>query len=498
MVIKENTPQAEIMAQMYVDKAFFGRFMFPKVFKDATPQFHHEIYDLMGSEDRLNAMICFRGSAKSTIALFVNPMHLVAFCPREDLEFIPLCSESQLQSINHLTQIKSEIESNGRFRQGFGDLRGERWGQTDIITSNGCRIMAMGMRQKVRGIRHMHVRPTHFMADDLESETNTQTPEMRNANFKWMLNAVIPSLDPDRGKLVNIGTIVHHDCILNRIRTDPHWNVVEYAIVDDLGKPTWKDRFPLERINKYKAEYESQGRLASFYQEYMNIPTPPEDKGFTEEDIQWHSSEYEMLEHNVKVLRHHNGESRVINTFMGIDLAVGTDIDNDQNAWVVMGIDHEFNIYVLETKTKRTSDPDLICKISLDLIEKYDMDAVGIETVQFQQVMATLLMKRRIARGLRFGMSEFKPRNRKDVRLYSLQPDFKMHKVFLRKDQMESFFIELLHFPRARHDDQMDAFYYARQVAYKPVMADPGALIKRKKTYMVDYETGQVPSWQVL
>jgi predicted phage terminase large subunit-like protein len=497
LVITDKTSKLDILAQMYTDKAFFGRMMFPRVFKHSTPQFHNDIYQQMSGDYKLNAMVCFRGSAKSTIALFVHPMHLIAFCPKDDLEFIPLVSESQAQSINHLTQIKYEIEHNRRFKECFGELKGDRWGATDVTTSNGVRVTAMGMRQKMRGIRHLHLRPSHIMLDDLESELNTKTPEMRNENWKWLQNAVIPALDPDRGRLSLIGTIVHHDCILFRVRDNEHWNVVEYAIVDQDGRPVWPDRFPLSWIEQTRAEYESQGRLASFYQEYMNIPTPPEDKGFNEDDIRWHDREFKVLEHRVKALIDDTGKSRVINTFLGIDLAVGVELDHDRNALVVIGVDSEFNIYLLHIETKRTSDPDEIVERALHLAEYYDIDGCGIETVQYQQALATLLMKRKVSRGLMFNISDFKPRNRKDVRLYALQPDFKAHKVFLKKNH-EDMLMELLHFPRGRHEDILDAYYYARSVAYMPTIDSTEEMIKYKDQYMHDWEDGHVLSWRVL
>lgn len=499
MIITDKTSKYDILAQMYVDKPFFGRMLFPRVFKHATPQFHRDIYAQMDGEYKLNAMICFRGSAKSTIALFVHPMHLIAFCPKDDLEFIPLVSESQSQSINHLAQVKNEIESNSRFHNLFGNLRGTRWGATDIITNNGVRVKAMGMREKFRGIKHLYMRPTHVMLDDLESELNTKSPEMRNDNWFWLQNAVIPALDPDRGRLSLIGTIVHHDCILYRIRDNEHWNVVEYAIVDSEGRPTWEDRFPLSWINKTKAEYESQGRLASFYQEYMNVPTPPEDQGFTEDDIKWHNHRFEIGEHSVKmIINTTTGEKIPVNTFMGIDLGVGEELKHDQSAFVVIAVDSKFNIYVLYVDTIRTSDPDKIVDIILHLAEFYDIDGAGVETVQYQQALATLLMKRKAERGMLFALGDFKPRNAKDVRLYSLQPDFRAHKVFLDKGQkkQEQFLLELLHFPRGRHDDILDAYYYARNMAYKPMDLDVDTIVKMKSEYIDAAVSGL--SWRVL
>ena len=59
------------------------------------------------------------------------------------------------------------------------------------------------------------------------------------------------------------------------------------------------------------------------------------------------------------------------------------------------------------------------------------------------------------------------PRTPKSVRLESLQPHFCRKKMFIRKD-MTSLEDELLMYPRGKHDDLLDGFFYANKNAYKP------------------------------
>lgn len=496
MVIGPNTQREEILAQMYVDKAFFGRVMFPSVFHNNTPPFHKEIYDLLDNEHKLNALVCFRGSAKSTIALFVEPMHQICFNTNDKREYILLCSESQAQSINSLTQIKHECESNDAIHHYFGNLKGDRWGTTDLFSSTGVRVQALGMGQKVRGVRYMEQRPTRVMLDDIESELNTLTPEMRQKNYNWVMSTVLPAIDPTRGKITTIGTIVHYDCMLARVKALPQWNRVEFAIVDNQGNPTWPSRYPLSWIKETRKTYEDDGKLALFYQEYMNIPTPPDEQGFREKDLRWWEGHFEMGPHRTKCIAFRTGERRAVNTFMGVDLAVGMNHQNDRNALVIVAVDSENNWYIVDTHTFRSSDPDAIVSQILDKCLLYDVDHVGIETVQFQQALSTHLLNKRNLHGYRFGISDFMPRNKKDVRLYSLRPNFKAHKVFLKSD-MDEFLQELFQFPRGRHDDLMDAFYYATAVAYKPRYELPEEMINAKARYYSS-RISSTPTWKVL
>ena len=59
------------------------------------------------------------------------------------------------------------------------------------------------------------------------------------------------------------------------------------------------------------------------------------------------------------------------------------------------------------------------------------------------------------------------PRTSKSYRLESLQPLFANKKVFMKKT-MQAFEDELLLYPRGKHDDLLDGFFYANKNAYKP------------------------------
>jgi len=86
------------------------------------------------------------------------------------------------------------------------------------------------------------------------------------------------------------------------------------------------------------------------------------------------------------------------------------------------------------------------------------------------------------------------PRQGKTERLEGLQPMFARGNVYLRKNHketnnMESFQDELLIFPRGKHDDTIDAFFYAVKGAFPPyhdvILSDTknNRKLQNKRTY---------------
>jgi len=60
------------------------------------------------------------------------------------------------------------------------------------------------------------------------------------------------------------------------------------------------------------------------------------------------------------------------------------------------------------------------------------------------------------------------PRTSKSYRLESLQPLFASNKVYIQSS-MQAFVDELLLYPRGKHDDLLDGFFYANKNCYKPL-----------------------------
>lgn len=165
--------------------------------------------------------------------------------------------------------------------------------------------------RKTRGVIQKHSRPTLIIVDDFESESNAPTPERRVANKKWITEAVIPCLTPD-GRLVMVGTVISDDCFLMWAKEASSWITLEYTIVDEhFGEPTWQDRFPKEKIEQIRKEFEEFGNLGGFYQEYMNQPQVPEDVRLKNNGFKYHDFDVVRI-NNLNYLQNINADDRIL------------------------------------------------------------------------------------------------------------------------------------------------------------------------------------------
>ena len=99
----------------------------------------------------------------------------------------------------------------------------------------------------------------------------------------------------------------------------------------------------------------------------------------------------------------------------------------------------------------------------------YDSAKTRIESVGYQEMLRQYIKEKSEELGLFIPGLEVKenPRTSKSYRLESLQPLFANKKVYMKKT-MEAFENELLLYPRGKHDDLLDGFFYANKNAYKP------------------------------
>lgn len=460
-------------------ESFMTIFM-PKAAYAATPDFHREIYsDLQNQDLRRLAIIAPRGHAKSTATSIVYPLWKICNHPTDDDYFCIIISESQSQAINFLTVIKNNLMKNHLLRAYYGDLVGEKWTEDEIVTKNNCRIVAKGTGQKIRGLlmgSETITRPKDIIMDDFESENNSDTAEKIDKNIKWITKAVEPSLADD-GRLITIGTIVHERAYLKRLKDDPAFKTHFYqAVVGadgkniEVGKPLWPERFSMKRLLEIKASYEARGESDAFWQEYMNIAVSLDDQTFREEWNKIEDGEYGYSDkHHMSYIKRGN-LIIPINVGVGVDLAISVASTADFTVVAAVGTDFDGNKYILDYKRIKTNRMNKIINTIFDVANTYHANTVCIETVQFQQIIATEFREQMQIRNAHFGIVEHNPRNSKDSRIKALQPIFARGAMYQRS-WMNELRAELFAFPNAAHDDILDAVWYAEHVSHPPELS---------------------------
>lgn len=484
-----------ILKKLKGSMALFGRHCFPTALRKTTPPFHRDIYAALNRESERRVLIAApRGTAKSTVTTLILPLHRIAFKDPDKDEFIVIVSESQAQSVNFLSRIKYHLLHSQEFKNIFGDQgpnTASRWAQTDIVTANGVRIVAVGTGQRVRGFIEGDTRPTLIIIDDFESELNAFTPEGRTKNRKWITEAVIPSLADD-GKIAMIGTVISEDCFLCWAKGSSAWSVLWYAIVDENEDSIWPERFPQKRIMQIKEEYQSVGNINGFYQEYMNIAQSPDEAPFKPEWIKLHHYDYERIKGQPCLVKETGSGKDIvpIELYGGIDPASSLSQLADFFVMVTLGIDHAGNKYIVDIDRGRitpSEQPDLI----INKFKKYHHKKIKIETVAYQEALRSQVKKMMTEQNLYIpGLEKgVKPRNRKSERLLSLVPMLAKGEFFFRpQDTIAQG--EFLSYPKGRNDDIMDAVWTALEGA-RPCRIesfDPKRM-KKKENKLLDWMT---------
>src|SRR5690606_17410783 len=103
--------------------------------------------------------------------------------------------------------------------------------------------------QSIRGKKYGANRPSLIILDDVESQSQAQSPEQRAKLKDWLLKDVIPAGQTDgSSNIIMIGTCLHTESLLSELLVMPGWEAQKYQAVlndssqQDLWK-TWRSLF---------------------------------------------------------------------------------------------------------------------------------------------------------------------------------------------------------------------------------------------------------------
>jgi len=399
-----------------------------------------------------------------------------AFDPEKktfDKRLIVIASKTQGHAVNRLQVIKDVITFSEPFRQLFGYWGKEnaiKWTNDEIILKNGSAVVCKGTTQQIRGMNIGGTRPTYIVLDDPEDENNTKTDEAMEGNLRALLQGAVPSLDARGGRICVVGTPITQRCIVETLKEMEDWTTVKYSYVNTRADGTrfslWPEIKSLQELDELKRSLDNIGRVSVFYKEYMCEITGDEDQLFRPEYIRYYEGEFTRT--NDGWYLGVNGIQKAVNLFVGVDPASSTKGNADYSVIMVVAMDRDRNLYVVEYYRRRVS-PMVLADAILQMYHKWKPERVNIESVGYQEMLRDYIRTQVFIPGLEV---KYTPRGeKKKERLESLETYFASKRVYLKKG-MDEFEDELLLFPRASHDDTVDAFWYALRRLYEPVHED--------------------------
>ena len=272
--------RAALLKTFFNDRPLAHRVLFAHRRPNATPAFHNQmILDWHDFNTPRVLQMTFRGSAKSTIA---EEAILLMAGFREFRNGL-IVGETESRAQERLKAIRHEIDTNELLLEVFGDLKGDTWSDSELILSNGIRLLAMGRGQAIRGIKHNDARPDAVFCDDLENKDIVRNKDQRQKTITWFWTELLPACDPNAVVRV-AATPLDPDALAVRLTREPDWVVHIYPItyIDEFGatRPTWPDRFPLSKVENLRNSFVRQGLLRDFNMEYMCTVVANEDRAF--------------------------------------------------------------------------------------------------------------------------------------------------------------------------------------------------------------------------
>ncbi len=489
----------------------------PSMIRRESPEFHYEIAEkLMSPAIKKLVIQAPRGFAKTTLVAVVFTLwHIFVsdFARGEERrpKFVVLGSKSlRPHTINLLETIKNILEDSKVLKAMFGDWgpsTAVRWTTTEIVLKDGTTVLCRGASQPIRGLNKYGRRPTLFVWDDPEDEKNTRTIEAMSQNMDVLLKGVLPALCTEFGdKVVVIGTPLHERGMVNELErmagleskpildketgeiiAESGWVSLHYSGIihgDDQelseGRSLWPEKVPLEVMLAEKAEYEEAGKLSVFYSETMCEIVSDADRVFAKYGLWNGRLEYKNGYHFLVVTHigdqsEHKGKRKLslkelkepkiipVNVFMGVDPASSTNSRADRTVIMPVAIDAKDNRYVLPYWAGRFKPLQVADQI-IRMDSTYLPMRIRIEKVGYQE-----MLKEQVKGRTKTRVSGGKPRSEKKTdRLEGMQVHFGAGRMWLMSEGMSILEDEMLMFPSGRHDDTLDALYYAQEKMFKP------------------------------
>lgn len=460
---------------------YFDRTYFPH-YGTAEPSelhryLHRRLPQIVNSpQGERDAIAAPRGEAKSTKISLV----FVLWCVATGRKWYPIIvMDAFEQAAEMLEAIKAELVANPRLQGDFPEAcgQGRVWRAGVILTANDRKVEAFGSAKKIRGRRHGPHRPDLAILDDIENDENVTTPAQRDKLEKFVTKGVLNLGPPDDSMdAIIVGTVLHYDSVLARFLRNPLWNrKVLKAIIQ------WPERMDLweqfeglllnadtpqegmaaaEALYAQNREDMDRGAVVSwpavrplvklmikrareghdaFDSEQQNDPTSGEEAPFANSIRFWVNRLAEWI-------------------FYGAcDPSLGKqNKGRDPSAIVVGGFNRETGILdVVEAKIRRRV-PDRIISDLIEVQREYECLVWGVETVQFQEFLATELIKRSAQAGVPLPVRMLVPIADKVMRIEALQPH--CANGLIRFHSSQTTLLDMFrHFPKADHDDGPDA-----------------------------------------
>lgn len=469
----------------------------------ASPDFHHDLWELACSDDKYVAVAAPRGHAKSTAGTISYGLAMMLF---REAKHLLIVSDTETQAASFVGAIKHKIQDSPDIIDLFdikkndkGEVALVKDSETEVIVEfndgHQFRIIAKGSEQKLRGLLWRDTRPDLVICDDLENDELVMNKDRRKKFDRWFYSALIPAISRS-GKVRVWGTILHMDSLLENMMPPPNdkatvreglktwnkrkrmWRGVKYRAHDeDMQTFLWPERFGRDYFAPLLAEAKRTGKLDAYSQEYLNEPIDDSIAYFKLRD---------MLD------RTEEDKKKKLRYYITLDPAISEEDTADYSVFVIAGVDENRLLHVVNVIRERLDGRELVDLI-LALHRTYDPAAIGIEEVHITKAIGPFLNEEMRAQNTYPLIVPMKHRNKDKIhRARSIQARIRARSVRFAKEEdwYPALEEEMIKFPRARHDDQVDAISYMGLLLDKMIEAPTDKEVEEEE-YELEYSNAR-------
>jgi predicted phage terminase large subunit-like protein len=505
VLLKAKSPAEQetlILHRAATDVEFFAWFFFPHYCTREFNQYHEETFRSFVWRERKvrRARAAPRGSAKSTIATFIKPLHDVCYGLEQ---FILILSSTTPLANKKLKDIRSEVESNDLLNYFYGTrFPKKKVGESEfsVLSDAGpCYFVAVGKGSEVRGIRINQHRPTKVISDDVEYSEEVYNEQVRDKTEAWYFEDV--GKVGDTGTNFDfVGTILHKDALLAKLIKNPAYEskiykaIISWSEREDLWNK-WREIYtnwddPQRVVNAAAFYVQNEKELLrgtkvlwpekesyldhmmdmveigkrAFMKEKQNEPLGAMDAIF--EQFHW----YREIPGGVQILsngRFVHWEELKQNCIAAADPATGKNkpkvgSEGDFSVIAVGYKDRLGRLFVHHDWTKRAPPSKMIAEM-FELQERFEFDRLAIETNLYRELLLPNVeaekKRREESKKEKINVRFYEVENteNKRERITTIEPKVTHGKILLNVALSQTLKTQFEDFPRTDHDDCPDA-----------------------------------------
>jgi phage terminase large subunit-like protein len=451
---------------------------------------HQEVADLLqNDEDIMSQLVLLpRGHLKSHLMACYVAWEIV----KDPCITVIYLSATQDLCWDQLGAIKNILESD-RCRDLWPDLidaeesKRAAWNKNEIRVDHPSRrkakIRDATVKTRSVGSNFTGLHCDLLVLDDLMVPSNSYTAEGRQ-KVRAAYSQANSVLNPG-GRKKAAGTRYHPDDIYAGwleaqvevynnegmvIDTRQAWTYVEYVVEADgyfLWPRTEKDGkwygFDHSTLAQIRSDYFSSGEKTQYYAQYYNDPNDP-DSDRVVGDFQYYDRKQLTYDGGVWYYM-----GRQLSVYAAMDCAYTTNKDSDWTALAVIGVDTEWNVFLLELSQIKTDKYAEYYKLIAKQHRKWHIKKAKIETNSGANLIAEYVRQALREEGLFLSLiCENVNKNKVERIEQILEPRYESDAVWHYRGGWMNQYEEQIVLARPKHDDLKDAVAAAVEIAKPP------------------------------